>query len=260
MAPAQDLHQARHQLPPRIARRTCSRPRRTASRDQVWTSSDPELASALASSLRERIPSFPKTLPRWYWTVRRDRNSRAPISGLLSPSRASSAICRSCAVSSSRVFAVPLAHFLAGRRQLDAGPLGERLHPDRRELVVGRAELCARVDATALAAQPLAVEQVRAGEFGAEPGAPETLDRLAVELVRVARGPPRARERVPRRRGSSRCRRRAPSRRACRARRRPPRAGRSAPPPRPVRSAPSSTRCMSGGYAAPSCAAASASS
>ena len=48
-----------------------------------------------ASPLRERIPSFPNTLRRCHSTVRGLRNSRAPISGLERPSRASCAICRS---------------------------------------------------------------------------------------------------------------------------------------------------------------------
>jgi hypothetical protein len=41
---------------------------------------------------REVMPSLMKTLPRWYWTVRGDRNSRVPISGFDSPSAASRAI------------------------------------------------------------------------------------------------------------------------------------------------------------------------
>ena len=62
-----------------------------------------------------------------------------------------------------------------------AGALGERLHADRGEQVVGGAQLRARVDAAILAAQPLAVEQVRAGELGTQPRAAEPLDRLAIE-------------------------------------------------------------------------------
>ena len=42
-----------------------------------------------SSWLRELMPSLVKTLPRWYWTVRALMNSRAPISGLDRPSRAS---------------------------------------------------------------------------------------------------------------------------------------------------------------------------
>src|SRR5262245_127745 len=60
----------------------------------------------------------------------------------------------------------PLAHLLACRQQLTPGPLAEALHADRREPVVGRAELLPGVDAALLTAQPLSVEQMRAGELG----------------------------------------------------------------------------------------------
>ena len=46
------------------------------------------------------MASLVKTLPRWYWTVRALMNSRAPISGLDRPSRASLATWASWAVSS----------------------------------------------------------------------------------------------------------------------------------------------------------------
>jgi hypothetical protein len=45
------------------------------------------------------MPSLVNTLLRWYWAVRGLMNSRAPISGLDSPSRASRATWASCAVS-----------------------------------------------------------------------------------------------------------------------------------------------------------------
>ena len=48
---------------------------------------------------------------------------------------------------------------------------------------MGGAQLLARVDAAILAAQPFTVEEVRAGDLRAEPGAPEPLDGLAVQLV-----------------------------------------------------------------------------
>ena len=54
-------------------------------------------------SLREVMASLTKTLPRWYWTVRGDRNSRPPISGFDRPSRASRAIWASWAVNSGMV-------------------------------------------------------------------------------------------------------------------------------------------------------------
>jgi len=49
-----------------------------------------------------------KTLPRWYWTVRAEMNSRAPISGFDRPSRASRAIWASWAVSWALVSTVRL--------------------------------------------------------------------------------------------------------------------------------------------------------
>jgi hypothetical protein len=48
--------------------------------------------SASSSCTRELISSLVKTLRRWYWTVRADRNSWAAISGLDRPARASRAI------------------------------------------------------------------------------------------------------------------------------------------------------------------------
>jgi hypothetical protein len=62
-----------------------------------------------------------------------------------------------------------LAHPLASGLQFDAGTLGECFHADRGEQVVGGAELRARIGTPALAAQPLAVEQMRAGEFRTQP-------------------------------------------------------------------------------------------
>jgi hypothetical protein len=53
---------------------------------------------------------------------------------------------------------------LTRRQQLCACAVGERLHPDRRELLKRRPQLLACVDAALLAAQPLAVEQVCACE------------------------------------------------------------------------------------------------
>jgi hypothetical protein len=49
------------------------------------------------------MPSFEKTLRKWYWTVRGLMNNLAPISGFESPSRANIAIWISCEVSSSLV-------------------------------------------------------------------------------------------------------------------------------------------------------------
>src|SRR4029450_5415757 len=95
---------------------------------------------------------------------------------------------------------------LAGGEQLAGGALGERLHPHRREQLVSGAQLLTRVQPAALAAQPFAVDKMRAGELGAdagtagpphpfpeerrragEPGADagtaEPVDRLTVEVL-----------------------------------------------------------------------------
>src|SRR3954453_8525859 len=60
----------------------------------------------------------------------------------------------------------PLAHLLSRGKELTPRPLGERVHPDRREMVVGGTELDTRVAAAILAAQPLAVEQLSPSELG----------------------------------------------------------------------------------------------
>ena len=59
-----------------------------------------------------------------------------------------------------------------------------------------RSQLGARVDAAVLAAQPLAVEEVRARELGPHARAPEALDRLAeraLGVIALAQQRPRAR-------------------------------------------------------------------
>ena len=139
-------------------------------------------------------------------------NSRAPISGLERPSRASGAICASCGVSTPRRLVGALRDGLAGGQQLAAGALGERLGADVAERVVGSAQVLARVHAAVLTTQPLAVHELRSGELSADPGAGEPLDRLAVERLRgvaIAQEGPRARldaERPVRAAGSCRLR------------------------------------------------------
>src|SRR6516164_3942207 len=59
-----------------------------------------------------------------------------------------------------RRFGAAWAGLLAGRAQLGPGPARESLHAHRVEHGEGSAELVAGVAATALAAQPLAVQQV----------------------------------------------------------------------------------------------------
>src|SRR5918999_5351977 len=72
---------------------------------------------------------------------------------------------------------------LAGRRELALGTRGEGLdtHPD--EHLVGGAQLFARVEAPALAAQPLAEEQMGTRELYAHARALKPLDRLPIEAV-----------------------------------------------------------------------------
>jgi hypothetical protein len=73
--------------------------------------------------------------------------------------------------------------FSARRLKLLTCAFGERLHPHRGQHLVGCAQLLARVDPAVLAAQPLAIEKVRAGELWTEAGAPQPLDRLAIQIV-----------------------------------------------------------------------------
>ena len=103
------------------------------------------------------------------------RKRRAPISGLERPSRASPAIWRSCG---GQLVARLDACACAPSRPWRAarGGRARRTPPGRiaSNIVVGGAQLLARIHAPALAAQPLAVEQVRAGELrraaGSGPG------------------------------------------------------------------------------------------
>src|SRR5262245_54199448 len=79
------------------------------------------------------------------------------------------------------------AGLLARREELTTRALGERLHPHGDEHVVRRMQLLARVDASALTAQPLPVDEVRASLLRCEATAPESVERLAIELLgRVA--------------------------------------------------------------------------
>ena len=101
----------------------------------------------------------------------------------------------------------PLPHRLARRLELLAGALGERLHPDLDEHFVGRAQLLSRVDPAILTAQPLAVDQMRAGELGTEPGAAQPLDRLVIQSLGGRRRRSTAPGSAPRCRARTRCRR-----------------------------------------------------
>src|SRR5258707_7089099 len=129
------------------------------------------------------MASLAKTLLRWHSTVRALMNSRAPISGLDRPSRASGVIWAYWAVSwvlagTVRLRAVsPVAASSRRARSANASM------PIFVQHGVGGAQLLARVAAAALAAQPFPVEQVSAGQLGAVPGPAEVADRLAVQAV-----------------------------------------------------------------------------
>jgi hypothetical protein len=71
----------------------------------------------------------------------------------------------------------------AGCRKLAARALGERFHPDLSENVMCGAELVASVDSSALAPQPLTVEQVCARQLGPQPGAGEPRNRFLEETL-----------------------------------------------------------------------------
>jgi hypothetical protein len=58
---------------------------------------------------------------------------------------------------------------------------GESRRPHRVQHLVGGAQLLARVTAAALAAQPLSVEEVRAGKLRADPGTAQPVDRLEIQ-------------------------------------------------------------------------------
>ena len=107
--------------------------------DQAGTSSDLEATPTLTpSSRRERILSCVNTLRRCHSTVRGLRKSRAPISGFGCPWPAFSAICRSCAVQVVAHLDDPLPRSLARRQRVIMSALGERVRPNRGEVLRGR--------------------------------------------------------------------------------------------------------------------------
>src|SRR6476620_9979725 len=69
----------------------------------------------------------------------------------------------------------------AGREEFPAGAFGEGFGSDLGEQVVGSVELFAGVVAAASPAEPFAVQEDRTGEFGADPGPGESVDRFTVE-------------------------------------------------------------------------------
>ena len=140
-------------------------------------------------------PSFVNTLLKWYSTVLGLMNSSLPISGLVRPAAASRAICDSCGVRSAWRPRCACGG-LSGRHQLTPGALGERFGAHPVEHVVGETKLLTGVEPAVLAPQPLAVQQVGAGEIHDDPGPPQPLDRLDVERVGGSPEASSARERA----------------------------------------------------------------
>src|SRR5690348_15780077 len=100
----------------------------------------------------------------------------------------------------------PLADPLPGRDQLAAGAFGECLGPGRYEDLVRCPQLVPGVDAPVLAAQPLPVDEVSAGEGHDAPAAAQLVDRLLVEqlgIMALADQGPRARLDAPGPRGGA---------------------------------------------------------
>jgi len=77
----------------------------------------------------------------------------------------------------------PSAGALAGRLQLDPRALGEGLHPEVGEELVGDPQLLAGVEASALPSQPLAIQQMRPREVQEKSGRLQMVDRLAVQRL-----------------------------------------------------------------------------
>ena len=79
------------------------------------------------------------------------------------------------------------------RKQLTPGSVGECVHSDRHELVVGGTKLDTCVDPAVLAAQPLPVEEMGAPELRPEPRSAQPFDRVAIRalggLALVEQGP-----------------------------------------------------------------------
>src|SRR5215207_5369840 len=76
-----------------------------------------------------------------------------------------------------------LADLLAGGQQLVPRTLGESVRAEREQRLARDPQLLARIDAPALAAQPLPIEQARACELAAHARAGEAVDRLAVQAL-----------------------------------------------------------------------------
>ena len=140
---------------------------------------------AARSSRRELISSFANTLRRCHSTVRGLRNSCAAISGFVSPSRASRAICSSCGVSSSRVSSRRLRTFSPVARSSRRARSANASAPIEANASCA-ARSCSRAShAPALAPQPFAVQQPGASEVRAQSGAAQALDGLSIQALGV---------------------------------------------------------------------------
>jgi hypothetical protein len=115
------------------------------------------------------MSSLVNTLRRCHSTVRALMNSCAPISGFDRPSPGEPGNLGFLGCELLARLGAALADLLPGSDQFPAGALGERLHPDRGEQVVGGAQLLARVDASTLAAQPFAVARPSSGRTWVRP-------------------------------------------------------------------------------------------
>src|SRR3954454_6668257 len=78
---------------------------------------------------------------------------------------------------------VAFTDLFAGGDQLSPCALAEGIGADRREQVVGAAQLVAGVHSSVLTAKPLAVEQVGAGELGPQWRTAEPLHRVRVVVL-----------------------------------------------------------------------------
>ena len=76
-----------------------------------------------------------------------------------------------------------LAYGFAGGQQLATGAFCEGLHADRGQHLVRGAQLLACLDPAIFAPEPFAVDQMRAGQFRADGGTAEPLDRLTVQAI-----------------------------------------------------------------------------
>src|SRR3954447_5687327 len=142
--------------------------------------SDPRSASQLPAGtdaeLAEHVAQMPLDGPRAEEEPRPDLRVRQPIGG----KHRDLPLLRGQVVAS--LDGAP-PHLLAGGLELLAGTLGEGLHANRGQHLVGRAQLVARVDPAVLATQPLPVEQMRAGELRTKRGPCQSLDGLAIQAL-----------------------------------------------------------------------------